>query len=229
ILIIAFVSPICKYLIEKYDEKYLGRKITLSTAYVNPFTGFIYLNNVKIMELQSDSVFLEMEGLSANFTLYKLLQKTYEISELVLKHPKGSILQNGYDHSLNFNDIIEKFKPKKTLKKTSPLHFSILSVNIHDGEFYYRENRTPINYFIKKVNIISSGVHWDADTIALRFSFLPGTGTGDAKGAFTINTKNLDYRFSTIIRKLDLGIIDQYLKDFSNYGNFSANLDADVQ
>ncbi|HKC69770.1 MAG TPA: hypothetical protein VKG26_16140, partial [Bacteroidia bacterium] len=53
ILVIVFISPITKYLIEKYDFKYTGREITLDWAYVNPFTGYIHLNNLKIFENKS--------------------------------------------------------------------------------------------------------------------------------------------------------------------------------
>lgn len=38
VVVILFISPITKYLIEKYDEKYTGRQITLGLTYVNPFT-----------------------------------------------------------------------------------------------------------------------------------------------------------------------------------------------
>ena len=48
VLIIVFISPITKYLIEKYDEKYTGRQITLGLTYVNPFTGYIHCNDLNL-------------------------------------------------------------------------------------------------------------------------------------------------------------------------------------
>ena len=73
IIVILFISPITKYLVEKYDEKYTGRKITMDWAYVNPFTGYVYFNNLKIYEYNSDSLFFSATGTGANFALYKLL------------------------------------------------------------------------------------------------------------------------------------------------------------
>jgi hypothetical protein len=224
-VVIIFISPITKYLIEKYDLKYTGRQIKMDWAYVNPFTGYVHFENLKIYELKSDSVFLSFKGVSANFAMRKIFSKTYEISELILKHPRGIIIQ--IDSNINFNDLIEKFSPKKgSVKAAAPVHFSILSIKIIDGEFFYRERVTPINYFIKKVNIESTGIHWDADTIAADFSFLSGIGSGGMKGNFTINTKKLDYRLAVEVQKFDLEILEQYLRDLSNYGYFSANLDA---
>lgn len=228
VVIILFISPITKYLIEKNDEKYTGRKITMDWAYVNPFTGFVHLKNIKINELKSDSIFFSSNGLSINFSLYKLFSKTYEISELTLEKPRGYIIQNKND--FNFNDIIKLFSSDEVLDTTKlPLHFNILSIKIKNGEFYYHEPLIPINYYIKNVNLESTGKRWDSDSISTFISFVPGIGSGDVKGNITINLKNNDYHFNVIIKKFDLNIIGQYLKDLTNYGNFSANLDADVK
>ena len=226
VVVILLISPITKYLVEKYDEKYTGRQIKMDWAYVNPFTGYIYFSNLKIYELKSDSVFFSTSGVSANFAMLKILSKTYEISEITLNRPRGIIIQNKKD--LNFNDLIKKFSSKKkpgTAKETG--HFNILTIKIKDGEFYYREKVTPINYFITKVNIESTGKRWDSDTLAAKFSFLSGIGSGGMKGNFTINFKNEDFRLGVIAQKFDLNILEQYLKDLT-YGYFSANLDADL-
>jgi len=236
ILVFLFISVITKYLIEKYDVKYTGRQITLDWAYVNPLTGYVYLNNVKVFEQNnlltkqtSDSVFFSANAVIANFAMLKLFKKTYEISELTLDHPRGIIIQN--KKVLNFNDLIEKFSAKKadSLKPKAPVRFSILKININEGVFYYRELVTPINYFIKKVNIESTGIRWDSDSIVAKFSFLSGMGSGGMKGDFAINIKNIDFRLAVVAQKFDLNILEQYLKDLTNYGSYSANIDADLK
>jgi len=144
VVVILFISPITKYLVEKHDEKYTGRQITMTRAYVNPFTGYIHFSNLKIYELKSDSVFFSAKGVSVNIAMFKLLSKTYEISKFTLNHPRVIIIQNKKD--LNFNDLVEKFSSKKNSDTTkAPVHFNILSVKINDGEFYYREKLIPIN------------------------------------------------------------------------------------
>ncbi len=228
VVAILFISPLTKYLIEKYDEKYTGRQIKMDWAYVNPFTGYVHFSNLKVYESKSDSIFFSANGVSANIAMLKLFSKTYEISELIVDYPEGVISQN--KKHLNLDDLIEKFSSKKnSTAKREPVRFSILSIKINEGKFYYREELIPINYFVKKVNIESTGMQWDKDTIAAQFSFLPGIGSGDIKGNFTININNLDYRFAAVSHKFDLNIIQQYLKDLANYGSFSANLDADVK
>jgi len=226
-VVILLISPITKYLVEKYDEQYTGRQIKIGWAYVNPFTGYIYFSNLKIYESKSDSVFFSAKGVSANFAMLKLLSKIIEITKITLDQPKGIIIQNKKD--FNFNDLIKKFTPEKTDTTPSTVHFNILSIKIKNGAFYYREKVIPVSYFIKEVNFESTGKQWNADTIAVKFSFLSGTGNGSAKGNFTINFKNLDYRAAVIVDKFDLKFLEQYLNDITNYGTFSANLDADLK
>lgn len=228
VTLFALVSPISKFLIEKFDQKYIGREITMDWAFVNPFTGYLHFDNLNIYELKSDSIFISMNGLSADISLFKLMSKNYEISMLTLDQPKGIIFQN--KAFFNFNDLISKFSSNEdSTKNSDPLHLSILNIKINSGEFYYRENITPINYFIKNVNIESLGFKWDVDTIPITFSFLSGIGEGKIEGNFTVNSKNKDYALAVQVQKFDLNILGQYIKNLSNYGSFSAFLDADFK
>ncbi len=196
-------------------------------AYVNPFTGFIHFSNLKIYEQDSDSLFFSAKGMSVNISMSKLFFKTYEINSIRLDEPHGIINQNR--DCFNFTDLIEKFSPEGIQDSLKlPVHFNILNVAVQDGEFQYVEKLIPINYSIKNVNFKSSGKYWNTDTINVKFSFVPGTGDGDVSGEAMLNLNNLDYRLDLVVHKLDLNIIEQYLKDLSNYGSFFANLDADV-
>jgi len=227
VVIVLSASFITKYLVEKYSVKYTGRVITMDWAYTNPLTGYIHFSNFKMYEFKSDSVFFSANGVSFNIALLKLFSKNYEISQLTLDHPRIIVTQNKKE--FNFNDMVEKFSLKKNSDTTkAPVHFSILSININDGEFYYREKQIPINYFIKNLYIESQGIHWDVDSIAAKYSFLSGIGSGDMKGYFAINLKTYDYRLTDIVHKFDLKIINQYIKAMANYGNFSAFLEANI-
>lgn len=233
IAVILLSSPVTKYLIEKNDIKYIGREIKTGRVYVNLFTGYIHISNLRIYESKNqadtvgnDSVFFSAKGISAHFALLKLLSRTIEIKDLTLDHPMGIIIQNKKD--FNFNDLAKKIAADKTQATTLPFHFNILNIKIQKGEFHYREKIIPINYFIKEVNIESRGKYWNADTIRADISFLSGIDSGSLRGNFTINLKNLDYRLAAVVHRYDLNFLDQYLKNLVNYGTFKANLDADV-
>lgn len=228
VLVIVFISPIAKYLVEKYDVKYIGREVKMDWAYVNPFTGYVHLDDLKIYEQKSDSVFLEMKGVTARFSMTKLLSKTYEIESLILDAPIGKIIQN--KKQFNFSDIIELFSKKDDTKpKKGPVHFNLLNAEITDGTFYFHEPTTPINYSLIHVNLKSDGKYWDSDTINGKLSLQSGIGKGDLDADVMINIKTLDYRFGVIVKKFDMLVMKQYLKDLSTYGNISSVLDANVK
>ncbi len=229
ILVIVFISPITKYVIEKYDEEYTGRQITMDWVYVNPFTGNLHFKNFKIYEYKSDSVFLASTGLNLNIGILQIFAKQYIIKSINLVEPVVSISQNKKG-DINFVDLIERFSSKKSpgsMKKA--VYFNILNMKIDEGEFHYREKSVPINYFIKDLVFESEGMKWDVDTLNAQFSFKSGLGAGDVKGNFTLNLKTLNYSIATVVNKFDLKFIEQYFKDISNFGNFSANFDADVK
>ncbi|MEO5572400.1 MAG: DUF748 domain-containing protein [Bacteroidia bacterium] len=227
VMIIAFISPITKYLVEKYDEQYTGRQIKIGMPYVNPFTGFIHFGNFRVFESHSDSIFFSAEGLNINFAILKMLSKTYEITELTLNNPKCKVIQNKQD--FNFNDLLEKFTPEQKDTTLPPVHFNLLGFKINDGEFYYNEKDIPINYFIKNVKLDCSGMRWDDDTVAAKFSLTSGIGSGDISGYVNVNTGNNNYRLAATINQLDLKLIGQYLKDIINYGTLRAFLNADIK
>jgi hypothetical protein len=229
VLIIVFISPITKYLIEKYDTKYIGREVTLDWAYVNPFTGYIYLNDVKVYEFKSDSLFIAMNGLSINVGMVQLFSQNIELDDLSINHPQVIIANNNL--KFNFDDLVRKFSstgPKDSAKKSMPV--SILNIQIKDGHFHYVDPVIPVDFSIKSVYIASKqGWHSDSDNIAATFAFLSEAGTGGMKGNFGMDLNKLDYKLDVKVSKFDLKVIEQYLKGFSNYGTLRANLEADLK
>jgi uncharacterized protein DUF748 len=230
VVILVFISPIAKWLIEKYGEKYTGRKITMSWAYVNPFTGYAHLENLKIYEYKSDSLFLDTKGLSIDFALTKFLQHGFEISSLTLDHPVIKVIKAG--DTFNFDDVIDKLSGNdstdKKPSKPSTTKVNLLNLKVIDAEIHYSDKKIPFDYFIRQANFDTRGKHWDEDTMAIGYSFLSGPTPGGFKGEFHINFKTSDYLIKTRITELDLKPLEQYVKDLTNYGTMRANLDADL-
>lgn len=237
LLLVIFITPLTKYLVEKYDEKYTGRQIRMDWAYVNPFTGYLHFKNLKIYEspqstvgAHPDSVFFSSEDLSIKFALLKLFSKTYEITALTLDNPRVKIIQGQSGKELNFIDIIDKLNGDSTKKDTTkaPLHFNLLNFELNGGSVYYSEKVIPIEYSIKDLHFESEGLRWDVDTITGKFSFKAGVGSGEIKADFTYNLPRSQYRLKANVHKFDMTIIQQYLNDMSNYGAVRAFFDADV-
>ncbi|HXC03696.1 MAG TPA: DUF748 domain-containing protein [Bacteroidia bacterium] len=226
-LILLFISPITKYLIEKYDVEYTGREITLDYAYVNPFTGYVFLRNLEIKEPGSDSVFLSCYGTSAHFNLRKFFSNTCEISDISFDKLQGTIGQVG--NKLNFSDLITRFASQGGPPSAHPFHFNMLHIVISNGTLSYKDPSIPINYKVVEVNIDSPGIKWDMDSLNARIALVSGSGGGSIHGNFTMNYNSLEYKLDAIISKLNLGFFEQYFKTMSNYGSFRASLDANLK
>jgi len=230
VLVVAFISPVSKYLIEKYSVKYTGRQIKMDWLYLNPFTGYVHFNNLKIYEANNSNIFFSVGDLSVSVAMRRILHEEYEITSISLDKPYGIVVIKD-KHNFNFSDIVEKFKSPTHVSRpvSSPVHVSILNVSITNGTFYLRDTMVGINYFIKNFNFKSPGMNFDDGDFKSDVSFDPGIGPGHIKGKYEMNVRTLDYNYSLNIQKLNLAIIEQYLKSIANYGTFSASLDADLK
>jgi hypothetical protein len=224
--VILFLSPIAKYIVEKNDVKWTGREIKIGVPYVNPFTGYVYFSNVRIYEVNSDSVMLSVGGLSGTFNMRRMLRGFYEIDKLLLDEARGNIVQ--FKKDFNFTSFIEHMSPDEPDTTGAPSSFNILQLKIENSEFHYLQKEIPVIYFIKEVNIESTGKLFDADSVEFKFDFLSGPGTGSIDGVFHVHFKTQNYGYSINVHEFDLTQVEQYMKDMSNYGSFRAKLDANM-
>jgi len=228
VVVIVFISPFTKYLIEKNDLKYLGREITMDWVYVNPFTGYIHFDDFKIYENKSDSVFFSADGITVNFAMLKLFTKTYEISSFAINNSKAKILKT--KNKFNFSDILLKFSNQDTTENNKePVRFNLLNVTLSNSELFYEELNSPIDYSFLRINFSSDGKYWNDDSVNGKLSLISGLGSGFLKANFLINTKSSDYTFEAVVQKFNLNIVKQYLVDLVGYGSLSGKLNANLK
>jgi len=236
VVLIACASPIGKYIIESYvGPTVLGRHIKTDWVYVNPFTGYVHVSGLKIYETGGDSVtILSARALNVHYNVLKTFTKIYEFTDADLVQPEGWIIQ---DHKLfNFTDLVIHFSPKhpETVTISSgpkvrhPLHINVLNFKITDGIFHYVEKSIPINYYLKHVNISSSGKWWARDSMHVDFNMM-GPDTGTIKGDGYIDFYKLDYGMNAKVKNLDMSILEQYLRDLANYASLRGRVDADIK
>jgi hypothetical protein len=224
LVLILVASPLTKYLVEKYDVKYTGREVTVSRAYVNPVTGKVSLNNLKIFEEESDSVFFSVKRISVDMSLLKLISGTYQVSSLLIDRPEVNVMQT--DSIFNFSDLIDRFAvPADTIKKE--LHLNVLNISIRDGSVSYHQKNIPLDYSIREINFSSSGKYWNVDSVSGRFSLMPANAS--LSGNFTINTDSMSYKVSASLRNFSLELAEQYLKKYTGSARLSAAVNMDIK
>lgn len=220
ILLLIIISPLSKYLIEKYDVKYSGREIELDHSYVNPFSGQVTLRNVEMYEQNSDSIFLKFKKMSVNLSILKLISGIYEISSFKIDEPQIRVIQN--DTIFNFTDLINKFAVAKDTTPKEKLKINVLNLKLRNGSVRYVEEQLPLEYSISDINLSSPGMRWDSDSVKGEFSLMPEEG--EVTGDFIINTDTLDYDVNINIGQLKTGSFSKLLNNFADASAISGNI-----
>lgn len=230
IIIISFISPISKYVVEKYDTKFLGREITMDLPYINPLTGYVYLRNLKVYELNSDSLFFSATSLSVNADLYNLFNKSYRASEIILSNPQIKVRQHGKE--FNFYDIVKHFSKKDTVEVVKiikkAISWELSNIEMKNATIFYVEDKIPVNYFIREFNVKSKTIGGNNDTLITHFSFKSGPSTGIIEGDYNMNFKSNVYSTKLNIDSFDVSFLEMYVKDIANFANVKGKINADI-
>lgn len=224
VILIIIASPLTKYLVHRYDEKYTGRKITVGRALVNPLGGAASLRNVRMYEAGSDSVFLSARKLSADLSVLKLLSGTYEINSVKIDRPVISITRE--DTTFNFSDLIERFSVQEDTLEEEEMKLNILNIDVSNGHIRYEEKDLPFSIDITEINFRSPGMKWDVDSLTGEYSFIPGEGI--VSGDFMITTDSLDYRINTDVSGFNFSVFTGYLKGLTGSGNIDASVNMNI-
>lgn len=230
LLVLIFLSPIVKYTVEKYDKTYLGREVLMDLPYINPFTGYIHLRNLKVYENESDSLFFYTKSVSVNIEMLQLLKKKFKTTKFALNGPHIQLLRK--EGKFNFDDIIQRFskdttKIESVAKKNT--EWNISGIEITNGLVNYEENRIPVKYFIKGLNVKTKTIGSSFDTLKTVFDFQSGPSFGTFKGVFNLNLKTIDYFTQLDIKQFDLSFFEYYVKDIANFASLSGVLNSKVE
>jgi uncharacterized protein involved in outer membrane biogenesis len=76
------ISPIVKYVIEKYDMQWIGRQITIGHISVNAMNGSVNIKDIKMYEANSDNVFFDCHDFFVKLDLQKLFNGVYGIDTI---------------------------------------------------------------------------------------------------------------------------------------------------
>ena len=131
------LPPIIKKIAREKLTEQLGRKVSIESVSLNPYSFSARIRGFEIKESDSSTTFLSFSSLYVDWRASSVYRKGPVIREIKLEKPYVHIVRlnaNAY----NFTDIIEKFlstgetvTPKKPEK---PLLFSISNIQVTNGE-----------------------------------------------------------------------------------------------
>jgi hypothetical protein len=178
-VLVVFHPPLVKWAVAKYSPEYTGRQITLEHFRLNPFTGNMHIRGLHVLEAEGDTVFLHVDTIDVNTTLYKMLGGTYEVTSLRVARPFVRIVQHG-EH-FNFDDLMQRFAsdstPQPEPADTVPVHWALNRLVLADGQLLYQSDLLPFPIHVVQVDLSCPGLAWNRDRIDAQAALRLDNGT----------------------------------------------------
>ncbi len=229
LLIVVFISPISKYLIEKHSEEYTGRKITMNSLSINIFNGSITVKGFTVNEVKSTNAFIKADLLDLNIVVYKLWAGKYDITSINLEHPYIQIVQKG-DH-FNYDDLMKRFvEDDPKIKKDSsakPVQYWARNITINNATVLYTNTKPITKIQLIKGKVSIPLIAWNDPIYKIQSSFSLATG-GNCKAYLVFNANSYDYKLKTEVAKLSISFLYPYLKDYMKVKSLEGLIDANM-
>ena len=103
---VAFLTaPMGKRYVNSHGEELIGRKVNIGDFRFNILTGNATLGNVTIYEKNGTDTFMEVDDLSLNFSLTKLITGDIHIDGIHIDDAKMNIVQRDTTYNLSLIHI----------------------------------------------------------------------------------------------------------------------------
>ena len=213
LMIIIFISPISKYLIEKYSEEYTGRKITMEGLRINIFNGSMTAKGFTVFEAKSAKPFFKTDVLDVNIAVYKLWAGQYDITSVELLNPYVQVIQKG--DKFNYTDLMNRFFADDTTKKvdTKPVKYWARNIQVNNATILYTNTKPLTHIKLIKGAVQIPLIAWDDPIYKIQTVFELSTG-GRNKALLHFNANTYDYKAKIDVDQLNIDFLYPYLKDY---------------
>jgi hypothetical protein len=225
-LLFFFLSPICKWAIEKYDKEFLGREIVMERFWLNLFTGTLEIDGFTLLEADDKSVFIKIASLKTSVNLPKALNGEYEVNKFFLDGPEISILQK--ESFFNFSDLVNRFSGAEDSSQvadsdTLPTRWSVLNFQISNAHIAYTNKSLGNTIALEKLFVKSPKLAWDKPEMLYKIDFDINSG-GSFRNLLKFNTQTQDYDLSLNIKHFNLASWYAYLREVIKVKSFEGEL-----
>jgi hypothetical protein len=228
ILVIVFISPITKYLIEKNSEQYTGRVIKMDKLAINIFNGSVTAKGFTIYEAKSKTIFCKIDQLDLNIAVYKLWVGEYDITSVIVDKPFLRVVQKG--DRFNYDDLMNRFLSEDSADKkepAKPVKYWVRNIQLKDGKIAYTNTKPLTKIDIIKTNVQMPLVAWNDSMYLVRSNFSLATG-GDCKADLKLNANSYTYQLQTSIAGLNISMLYPYLKDYLKVKSLDGLVEANM-
>ncbi len=230
LLLWAFHPPLVKWAVARYSPEHTGRLITLEHFRLNPFTGNVHIRGLQVLEADRDTVFLKVDTIDVDATLYKMIGGTYEITAVRVAHPFVRIVQHGA--RFNFSDLIDRFTAPDTAAPapadTVPVPWILNDLVLANGEITYLSDLLPFPMHVTDMDVASPGLAWDRDRIEATAALLLRNGTR-LRTELAFAQRSMVYDLHATLDSAALWFVEPYLAPYMRIGKVGGTIEADLR
>lgn len=230
LLAVVFHPPILRWAVARYSPELTGRQVTVDHIHINPFTGNVHVRGLQVLEAAHDTVFLKVDTIDVNTTLYKMIGGTYEVTAVRVVHPFVRIVQHG--ERFNFSDLIDRFTAPDTAAPapadTVPVAWILNDLGLANGEITYLSDLLPFPIHVTDLDATSPGLAWDRDRIDATADLLLRNGTR-LRTALTYAQRSMVYDVHAQLDSAALWFVEPYIAPYMRIGHVGGTIDADLR
>jgi hypothetical protein len=229
VVVIVFLGPIAKYVIEHNSEAWTGRVIRMDKLKINIFSGQVNAYGLKVLEPDKKTLFVGFRHLMVDVDEWKLMKSVYRVEHLLAEEPSVLVARKG--PSFNFEDILKKFAPDPKKPKdpadTVPVKYYLEDVRISGGKIVFINEDYQLNLQLMKLNVGLPAFSWNDPNLSVNYGFILRTG-GLFAGDLRMNLNTLEFTHSIRIDGFNLGVLYPYLTPYMKIKGFSGQLNLDI-
>jgi len=228
VLLFIFISPISKWIIEKYSVEYTGRQVKIDKLWVNLFTGSVSAKGFKIYEAKSDKIFFQTDELYAHIILHKIPAGEYELTDIKFTQPQVTFIQKGT--RFNFSDLVDRFATPDVgtvPPNNKPFKWKVDNFDIDSAVIIYT-NTSPYNTIkIQNCSLTIPDMAWDNPAYSINTDFDLASG-GHFKARSSFNKSTLIYTLQLNIHQFNINPWYVYLKDYLKVNSLDGLVSTDL-
>lgn len=214
-----------------HSEEWIGRKVEISSIFLNPWAVSITVRDLRLFEPSGDSVFVSFDKFFVNASLFPLFNRRIELEEVTLTKPFFNIVIIG--DSLNFDDLITRFASDDSLSskpdsKEQTYAYVLEDLAIEDGAVSFFNSTFHGALEVIKLNAICPQVSSDKPSIEGRIDFELASG-GEVMSSLRTNLDSENYDITVRSRGVDIGFALPFIDKVMYITAIHGKIDTDLK
>ncbi|MCC7501684.1 MAG: DUF748 domain-containing protein [Flavobacteriales bacterium] len=187
------------------------------------------MEGLHVLEAKADTVFVHINAIDVNTTLYKMWSGLYEITSVTIDGPFLRIIQSG--DRFNFSDLSDRFASDTAAAPEPddgpPVRYAVHNITLSNGTLDYLSDLLPGPLRVRSFQFSSPGVAWDKPLVEALASLALMNGS-TLKTEASFDQQSMKYQVHADLDKVPLKMLKPYVQPYLRISALTGMLQADL-